>query len=79
VGLGAREWSPMLDYYSSAGFTNERVYLFLATDLYEDSAESGENERIEIVRWPLADLDGAIAACRDAKTLIALQWLRCRR
>ena len=38
-------------------------------------ADSGENERIEIVPWPLADLDGAIAACEDAKTLIALLWL----
>jgi ADP-ribose pyrophosphatase len=78
VGLGAREWSPILDYYSAAGFTNERVYLFLATDLYERSADSGENERIEIVRWPLSQLDAAIAECRDAKTLIALMWLQRR-
>ena len=40
------------------------------------SAASDENERIEIVRWPLDDLDGALAATRDAKTIIALLWLR---
>ena len=40
-----------------------------------DSADSGENERIEIVPWPLAALDDAIAQCADAKTLIGLQWL----
>jgi 8-oxo-dGTP pyrophosphatase MutT (NUDIX family) len=79
VGPGARAWSPILDYYSSAGSSNERVYLFLATELYEHSADSDENERIEIVRWPLAELDGAIAQCRDAKTLIALLWLKGRR
>jgi hypothetical protein len=28
------------------------------------------------VRWPLADLDAALAATNDAKTVIGLQWLR---
>ncbi len=34
-----------------------------------------ENERIEVVRWPLAELERAIAGCEDAKTLIGLMWL----
>jgi 8-oxo-dGTP pyrophosphatase MutT (NUDIX family) len=78
IGCGARSWGPILSYYSSAGFTDERVHLFVATDLYDSSAESEENERIEIVRWPLAELDRAIAECADAKTLIALMWLALR-
>ena len=49
IGRGARSWDPILSYYSSAGFTDERVHLFLARDLYEESAESGEDERIEVV------------------------------
>ncbi len=75
VGLGARTWEPILGYYSSAGFSDERVHLFHARDLYRHSADSGENERIEVVRWPLARVDDAIARCEDAKTLIGLQWL----
>ena len=75
IGRGARHWEPIVTYYSGAGFTDERVHLFAATDLYEASADSGEHERIEIVRWPLARLDAAIEECRDAKTLIALYWL----
>ena len=75
IGLGARSWEPILSYYSSAGFTDERVHLFHATELHERSAESEENERIEIVRWPLGELEQAIAECRDAKTLIGLLWL----
>jgi ADP-ribose pyrophosphatase len=75
IGRGARSWEPILTYYTSAGFTDERVHLFLATDLFDSKADSGENERIEIVPWPLASLDGAIAECRDAKTLIGLMWL----
>jgi ADP-ribose pyrophosphatase len=75
VGLGAESWEPMLSFYTSAGFTDELVHLFHATGLHEASAESDENERIEIVPWPLEELDRAIASSRDAKTLIALLWL----
>jgi ADP-ribose pyrophosphatase len=75
IGCGARSWEPIVSYYTSAGFTDERVHLFAATDLYDASAKSEENERIEIVRWALTDLDSAIDECVDAKTLIALMWL----
>jgi 8-oxo-dGTP pyrophosphatase MutT (NUDIX family) len=75
IGRGARRWEPILSFYTGAGFTDEQVHLFLATDLYEAHADSGEDERIEIVPWPLADLQGALDECRDAKTLIALFWL----
>lgn len=76
IGRGADSWSPILTYYSAAGFTDERLHLFHATDLHEEHADSGEDERIEIVPWPLAQLGEAIEQCRDAKTLIGLQWLQ---
>jgi 8-oxo-dGTP pyrophosphatase MutT (NUDIX family) len=75
IGFGARSWEAILTYYSSAGFTDERVHLFAATDLYESKAHSEENERIEIVQWPLEQLELAIEDCLDAKTLIGLLWL----
>ena len=76
IGRGARSWEPILSYYSSAGFTDERVHLFAATELYEHHADSGEDERIEIV--PLAARASSTRrspSARDAKTLIALLWL----
>ena len=75
IGRRAENWRPIVTYYTGAGFTDERVHLFAATELHEASADSGEQERIEVVPWPLGELDAAIAACRDAKTLIALCWL----
>lgn len=75
IGLGAARWEPIVTYYSGAGFTDERVHLYAATDLHEASAESGEQERIEVVRWPIERLGEALDECRDAKTLIALGWL----
>ena len=77
LGLAAARWSHLTTYYTSAGFTNEQVHLYLATGLRRvDQPETEEDERIEIVRWPLADLDRAIDACVDAKTLIGLLLLR---
>jgi 8-oxo-dGTP pyrophosphatase MutT (NUDIX family) len=76
IGKAAATWEPITDYVSSVGIMDEVVHLFRATDLSDAHAEAEHNERIEIVRWPLPDLDGAIAATRDAKTLIGLLWLK---
>jgi 8-oxo-dGTP pyrophosphatase MutT (NUDIX family) len=78
IGKAAANWEPIASFASSVGMTDEIVHLFRATGLTDAVAHSDENERIEIIRWPLADLDGAIAATRDAKTLIGLLWLRAR-
>jgi 8-oxo-dGTP pyrophosphatase MutT (NUDIX family) len=79
IGKAAETWEPITDFVSSVGVMDETLYLFHAIGLRDDQAEAEHNERIEIVRWPLADLDGAIAATRDAKTLIGLLWLKAQR
>lgn len=76
VGKAAGHVEHLRSFWSSVGSFDEEVHLFLATDLTDASADSGENERIEVVEWPLSDLDGAIAQIRDAKTLIGLLLLR---
>jgi len=76
IGKAAERWENITSYVSSAGMSDEVVHVFHATGLSDRSAESDENERIEIVRWPLDDLDGAIAATRDSKTLVGLLWLK---
>jgi ADP-ribose pyrophosphatase len=78
IGKGADTWEHITDYWSSVGVMDEVVHVYAATDLHDAHADSGETERIELVRWPLSDIDGAIAATRDAKTLVALLWLKTR-
>lgn len=78
VGKAAGSVEHLHSYWSSVGSLDEEVHLFLATDLVDAEADSGENERIEVVRWPLTQLDDAIAQSRDAKTLIGLMLLRQR-
>jgi len=76
IGKGARTWRHLTSFYTSPGFVDEECHVYLATDLYDESAEADENERIEIVAVPLDRLDDAIRDCRDAKSLAGLLWLR---
>jgi 8-oxo-dGTP pyrophosphatase MutT (NUDIX family) len=81
IGMRAGEWSELSTFYASAGFSDERIWLYVARDLTpaDGGAAPEEDERIEIVPWPLSELDAAIAECQDAKSLIALLWLSDRR
>ena len=74
--MQAAHWRELKAFYTSAGFSDERITCYLAQGLSPARmAEPEEDERIEIVRWPLTELDGAIDECEDAKSLIALLWL----
>ena len=80
IGKRAERWEELLVFYTSPGFSDERIWLYVATALSDVPAVGGdEDERIEILPWPLARLDEAISACEDSKTLIALLWLVSRR
>jgi ADP-ribose pyrophosphatase len=76
IGKGAKSWKFLTHFYTSPGFVSEECSVYLATDLYDEQADSGENERIEIVTKPLAELDQVIADCRDAKTITGLLWFK---
>jgi ADP-ribose pyrophosphatase len=79
VGKAATTWEHLKAIYTSPGFTDERIDIFLATGLRDvPRPPVEEDERIEIVAWPLRRLDEAIAACSDAKSLAGLLLLRTR-
>jgi 8-oxo-dGTP pyrophosphatase MutT (NUDIX family) len=79
VGLAAESWTRIRAIYPSPGFVSERATIFEATGLSEAESDPDEDEEIEIVRWPLAELDALIAEVEDATTLVALLTLRQRR
>ena len=76
VGLQASEWTELKRFYTSPGFAEEQVTVYLATDLRWVEHRPDPDERIEVAPWPLDDLDGAIAECDDAKSLIGMLVLR---
>ncbi len=76
IGKGARSWRHLTSFYNSPGLLAEIDHLFLAEDLYDESRDSGEEERIEIVKMPLADLDRTVSEAKDAKTIVGLLWFK---
>lgn len=76
IGRGADRWELVRSVHATSGYSDEVVHVFCARDLHPVDAEPDPGERIEVVRWPLADLDAALAATTDAKTVIGLGWLR---
>jgi 8-oxo-dGTP pyrophosphatase MutT (NUDIX family) len=74
--LQAEEWSVLHVVYPSPGFLSEKVTIFEAAGLSPASGERDEDEEIEIVRLPLAEIDQALPQIRDATTVIALQYLQ---
>ncbi|MGI9951557.1 NUDIX hydrolase [Moorellaceae bacterium AZ2] len=78
VGLVAENWQHLLTFYSTPGFSDEIMYLFLARDLSREKAQPDEDEFLEILSLPLEEAllkirEGEIM---DAKTIIGLLALR---
>jgi ADP-ribose pyrophosphatase len=78
IGKSAAQWSELKRFYTTPGWADEEFTLFLATGLSDAEAEADDTESIEIVEWPLDDLDAAIEQTGDAKSLVGLLILRDR-
>jgi len=76
IGKSAESWTELKRFYTTPGWADETFTLFLATGLSDAEAEADDTEDIEVVEWPLDDLDGAIERCGDAKSLVGLLMLR---
>jgi 8-oxo-dGTP pyrophosphatase MutT (NUDIX family) len=80
IGKQAEHWEPLGSFYTSPGFTDEEVHLFLATGIsdVDERPEVHEDERIDVEVRPVGELDAILAESRDSKTLIGLYALRAR-
>ncbi|MFN8159786.1 MAG: NUDIX hydrolase [Solirubrobacterales bacterium] len=76
IGMEASEWTELKRMYTSPGFAEEEVHIFLATGLRKVGARPDHGELIEVVSIPLDDLDRVIEECADAKSLVGLMMLR---
>jgi ADP-ribose pyrophosphatase len=64
-------------YYSSVGFTDEKMHIFLAFQLQKVTAHLEPDERIRVMYIPIAELDGKLKnnEFEDSKTIIGLRAL----
>lgn len=79
TGYRAGKISLIAQYFSSAGFLNEQMTLFLAEECVAGEQPVDADERTEVVLVPRAGIADLVAPGRqqvqDAKSLIGILWL----
>ena len=74
TGLDADEIKHVLSFNSTPGFTNEILYMYLATGLHEGTACTDEDEFLRVEKFPVNKLLDMIFnhEITDAKTIIGI-------
>ena len=75
IGYRAGRLIPLASYFSSVGFSNERMHLYLALDLEKTERRLEADERIREVIMPLEEVRKRLAnqEFEDSKTIIGLR------
>src|SRR6185437_6669016 len=71
-GLTGGEWRELAAFWTTPGFCRERMHVFAAEGVERGKPEPAEDEELELVRWPVAEVEGRLAEIEDAKTLAGL-------
>jgi len=77
TGLKAGTWQEIGSFYTSPGFCDEKIYLYMAENLAEGisaTSDPEENIRKELISLPEAGKMIADGRIKDGKTIIALQY-----
>lgn len=74
TGLTAENWVHLTDIVTAPGFCDELISIYLATGLSAGEDEPDEDEFLNIVKMPLAELIGMAkrGEITDSKTLVGL-------
>jgi ADP-ribose pyrophosphatase len=71
-GLRGGTWRELASFWTTPGFCREYMHLFLAEGVEPGAADPDDDEELEIIRWPAADVVGRLGEIEDAKTLAGL-------
>jgi ADP-ribose pyrophosphatase len=74
LGLVAGRMEKLSEFFVSPGFCEEKMWVFLATELTDGQQQLDEDEVLDIVRLPIDEALEMISSgeIQDAKTIIAL-------
>ncbi len=74
TGLTAANWTHLADIVTTPGFSDERISLYLARELSVGQSHPDEDEFLNVVRVPLAELVAMImrGEIPDSKTVCAV-------
>jgi ADP-ribose pyrophosphatase len=71
-GLSGGEWRELAAFWTTPGFCRERMHLFAAEGVERGEPAPAEDEELEVVRWPVAEVRELLHEIEDAKTLAGL-------
>jgi ADP-ribose pyrophosphatase len=74
TGCRARQWKTLFSYFSTPGFSDELLYIIMATGLEQGVAHADDEEFIEVVTVPVAEALRMVyqGEIRDAKSIIGI-------
>jgi len=77
TGYVAGRVTPLTPIWTTPGFTDERVHIFVATELEAGERDLDEDEFVELVHMPLSEAVAGVHSGRitDAKTVAGLLWV----
>ena len=75
IGYKVGNLEPLLSFFTTPGFTDEIIHIFLGKNLTLGNQELGEDEVLEIIEMPLTKTIELIneGSIKDGKTIIGLQ------
>lgn len=75
TGLHGGDWVEVATFFTTPGYSDEKMHLFLATGLERGEPSPEGSEEIELVRVPFEEIGSLLAEIEDAKTLAGLLLL----
>lgn len=78
TGYTTEKMEYLIEFYTSPGFTNEKIYLFLATNLVKEEAEQDTDEYITVEKYNIDVLMKMIerGEITDSKTIIGILFAK---
>ncbi len=79
TGYRAKTWKKLVTFYPSPGYVQEKMTIFLATNLTAGEATPMEDERIEMRWFTQKEMAEMIRGNKlvDGKTMIGYLYLKC--
>jgi ADP-ribose pyrophosphatase len=71
-GLTGGVWHELAAFWTTPGFCREYMHVYLAENVEAGEADPDEDEEVELVHWPVGELESRLGEVEDAKTLAGL-------
>jgi ADP-ribose pyrophosphatase len=72
TGLRGGEWRRLTSFFTTPGFSDELMHVFLATGLDDGDPEPDDDEQLTVERFALDEFPALLESIEDGKTLVGL-------